>query len=737
MTKRDSITDSGVPEQAWRPLHPLTPLSQTWTTFAAILGIFTYNSYDNLTAIFKEDVLWGPGYWGYSMLTVIIFGVLVIALLLTLLIGLYSWAAWRKMRFAITTEAVYFRSGIISRNQRIAKLNRIQAVNIVHPLFGRLFGLGRIDIEVAGGADSNVSFGLLKTAELEAVRLEILQHLRAAREGVVTGETQIVSEGVAGDSQLTEGLEQSPSSQKIEIDPVTGARTLSPEQAQTAYDTTAGLLNSESEGRLIFEVPIRRLLLAQCVNMRVIIAFFGAMIFIGGAAVLFIFTREIAALFSVGSVGVAFLTYLASAIASNFNFRAYLAEDGIRVRAGLTTTRAQTIAPQRIHSVTIDQPYFWRIFDWYRVRVGQAAFQGTESDKVDHSVLLPVGTREDMLRAVWMIFPDLGVADPIGTIKAGLEGFGDGNGYVNNPVRAKYLDWFTSRRNAHCLTEKVILARGGRINRDLEILAYSRLQSVELKQGPFSRKLNLASVEVKMVGTAGLLTNRSLTHLDPVVARQLYRDLQERANQQRTLENPASWNQRVNSGLEANTTFAPANLENNSTYLEESTAKVENMTVKELFAVNQLQFHPVSQKLTNQLLLKSVMVHLVFAAGFILGAVFGTPWLWIAVALVAVNLTVRVFIIPRQVRAYSYALGETDLYIHKGLFFKELITIPYGRMQSVSVTQGPVMRALGFVSINLETANNSQEAVPGVPFAQAHNLREYFSSRCDSEMIGL
>lgn len=529
METHDSITDSGVPAEAWRPLHPLTPLSQTWSTFAALLGIFTYQTYDELVQLFSEEVLWGPGYWGYSMLTVIIFGVLAGGLLLTLLIGLYSWAAWRKMRFAITPEAVYFRSGIVSRNQRIAKLNRIQAVNITHPLFGRLFGLGRIDIEVAGGADSNVSFGLLKTAELEAVRLEILQHLRNQQAGSAVEAASLIPEGAS----------------------------LTPEQAGTAYDVTASITNTEAEGRLIFVVPVKRLLLAQAINIGVIIAFLGSLGAITCSIVLFIITGEIGALFSIGGVGVAFFTYLTKTISGNFNFRAYLADDGIRVRAGLTTTRAQTIAPHRIHSVTIDQPYFWRIFGWYRVRVGQAAFQGTENDTVDHSLLLPVGTREDMLRAVWMIFPDLGVTDPIGTIRAGLEDFGDGTGYVNNPERAKYFDWFTYRRNAHCLTDKVLLVRGGRVNRHLGILMYSRLQSVELRQGPLSRKLNLALVEVKMVNSSVAVENSSLTHLDPQVAQHLYWQLQQRAKQQRELENPQVWNQRVNAGLETN--FATPN----------------------------------------------------------------------------------------------------------------------------------------------------------------------------------
>lgn len=155
-----------------------------------------------------------------------------------------------------------------------------------------------------------------------------------------------------------------------------------------------------------------------------------------------------------------------------------------------------------------------------------------------------------------------------------------------------------------------------------------------------------------------------------------------------------------------------------------------------LFEVEGLQFHSLPPKLIILELGESVIRHLVFIIGFSCGAVFGTPWLWIAVGLGVVSLVTRLIIIPMQVRAFQFALGPTDLFIRKGVFYRSLSTVPYGRIQTVSISQGPVMRHLGFTVVSVKTAEG-HNAIHAVPFEHTHSLREYLSARCDANMIGL
>ena len=77
-------------------------------------------------------------------------------------------------RYAVTSTAVWYRAGILKRTQRHARLSRIQAVNVSYSLLGRLIGLGFLDIEVAGGADSSIKLGLLRARRLEELRALLL-----------------------------------------------------------------------------------------------------------------------------------------------------------------------------------------------------------------------------------------------------------------------------------------------------------------------------------------------------------------------------------------------------------------------------------------------------------------------------------------------------------------------------------------------------------------------------------
>ena len=59
------------------------------------------------------------------------------------------WLSWRVHTFRITDELVEVRSGILFRTNRRGRLDRIQGINISRPLFARLFGAARLDINVA------------------------------------------------------------------------------------------------------------------------------------------------------------------------------------------------------------------------------------------------------------------------------------------------------------------------------------------------------------------------------------------------------------------------------------------------------------------------------------------------------------------------------------------------------------------------------------------------------------
>lgn len=99
---------------------------------------------------------------------------------------------------------------------------------------------------------------------------------------------------------------------------------------------------------------------------------------------------------------------------------------------------------------------------------------------------------------------------------------------------------------------------------------------------------------------------------------------------------------------------------------------------------------------------------------------------------------VSLVVVPRQVRAWGYAEREEDLLVRHGVMFRALTVVPYGRMQYVDVSAGPVDRALGLATVRLHTASASTDAtIPGLTKDAAARLRDRLSQAGRAQLAGL
>lgn len=89
-------------------------------------------------------------------------------------------------------------------------------------------------------------------------------------------------------------------------------------------------------------------------------------------------------------------------------------------------------------------------------------------------------------------------------------------------------------------------------------------------------------------------------------------------------------------------------------------------------------------------------------------------------------------------RSWGYAELADDLYVTRGLWFRRLTAVPYGRMQVVEVESGPIERALGLATVKLVTASASTDAtIPGLPPAEAARLRDRLTELGETRASGL
>lgn len=94
--------------------------------------------------------------------------------------------------------------------------------------------------------------------------------------------------------------------------------------------------------------------------------------------------------------------------------------------------------------------------------------------------------------------------------------------------------------------------------------------------------------------------------------------------------------------------------------------------------------------------------------------------------------------IARLANSWGYAERDDDLLVRKGVVWRRLLVVPYGRMQFVDVEAGPVDRLFGIATVTMHTASAGEDAsIPGLPPAEAARLRDRLAARGQARMAGL
>ena len=95
-------------------------------------------------------------------------------------------------------------------------------------------------------------------------------------------------------------------------------------------------------------------------------------------------------------------------------------------------------------------------------------------------------------------------------------------------------------------------------------------------------------------------------------------------------------------------------------------------------------------------------------------------------------------LLGRNWRSWRYAERADDLLISRGVLWREETVVPYGRMQLVEVTSGPVERHFGLASVQLHTAAAATDAtIPGLDPAEAERLRDRLTELGEARSAGL
>jgi len=137
-------------------------------------------------------------------------------------------------------------------------------------------------------------------------------------------------------------------------------------------------------------------------------------------------------------------------------------------------------------------------------------------------------------------------------------------------------------------------------------------------------------------------------------------------------------------------------------------------------------------------LLFILVVVLVFALIVVFADEKPPGFVYAVVAAVVALLLLNALLAFRRVRAIGYILRQDDLLFRRGIMFERVIAVPYGRLQMVDVTRGPLLRGLGLATLKFVTASAATGVnLPGLPLAEAESLRDRLVELAETRRSGL
>lgn len=557
----------------WHRVHPLTPFVRSWLLLVALVwGIGHTFVEDIVSALIKGepisvDVGGAVQVVGAGLFIALLCGVL------GLLIGL-GLLSWWFTRYQITREHVRFRSGWFFRTQRQARLDRVQGIDIERKFLPRILGLAALKFDVADGGSSVLELSYLGRDHARLLRKQLLvasheaaDDALAVSRGQRTGDSAILAQGtvesaasadgsVVGQAGGTSGkvaaseggalptggaaahtapwdssgTAAAPAAGTGAVRGAPGEASIPPgaavEEAGTASSSMPdrdgvdvrvarkyGLLTEKDELRQVFTVPTGRVLLSLVCSVPAVLL---ALVLVAAAVAWVVYPDALLVLVPTAVpmlLGV--VSGLYGRLEKSWGFTLSEVPSGVRSRAGLFNERSSTIPTGRVQALEVTRPALWRIFGGHRVVVTTAGKGGAEAAEGLGSLVLPVGTAEQVrvILALLLPLPD----DPEPLVTEGLDGVGDGGRFTTSPRRARWFDPVTWRRTGFAMDDSSLVLRRGRLSRHASVVPHHKTQSVALSQGPLERRLRLASFAVHV--TAGSVTT-SVDHLDVDRARE-------------------------------------------------------------------------------------------------------------------------------------------------------------------------------------------------------------------------
>lgn len=150
-------------------------------------------------------------------------------------------------------------------------------------------------------------------------------------------------------------------------------------------------------------------------------------------------------------------------------------------------------------------------------------------------------------------------------------------------------------------------------------------------------------------------------------------------------------------------------------------------------------WHQISPKyVASQTVQNGIFVVVLLAIAAALVLTLEQHWVWIPVGVLIVWTVIAQLVLPRQARALGYMLRDDDIVFRKGILWQRMIAVPYGRLQLVDITHGPMDRAFGIAKLKMVTAAATTGVeIPGLSRDASEALRDTLIEVAETRRTGL
>ena len=412
----------------------------------------------------------------------VLLGLAAVAVALTVVLA-WQFLYYRRFEYEVTDDTFDIRSGVVSRRNRQIPLRRVQNVDVTENVVHRLLGIAQVNIETAGGSQSEAS-------------LRYVGNDRARR---IQGEVR---------------------RRKSEL---TGDQTKAPTE-----DT------EEERGEVLYEVSNRELLLLSTFSIDarlVAFAFFLISFLPPESLPVDTLPSRLAVVplvvLAVAVVLVLWIIGFATTFSRYYGFVLRRVDDTLGYERGLFNRYSGSIPLDKIQTFTFDENVLKRYFGYATLGVETAGYSPTQARQQGSETAIPLAKRERVLGLADEID---GVGEPefelppkrarrryairytllLGALSAVLYA---ASVYVT-PFRwylplvvlplvpaAAHLKW---RNRGYHLGDGYVATRNGFWNRTTVVLPYYRVQNVIESATVLQRRWRIATVTLDTASSSGL-----------------------------------------------------------------------------------------------------------------------------------------------------------------------------------------------------------------------------------------